>query len=63
MGNASPGQPPSQVVVVVAVAGCELITDEHPGDPMNDHGLYTEGFSIFAIDADWPDSRQVRGRS
>ncbi|MDX3453847.1 hypothetical protein PV396_18165 [Streptomyces sp. ME02-8801-2C] len=30
---------------------------------MNDHGLYTEGFSIFSIDADWPESRQVMGHS
>ncbi|WP_371658043.1 hypothetical protein [Streptomyces sp. NBC_00280] len=28
---------------------------------MNDQGLSTEGFSIFAIDANWPESRQVMG--
>ncbi|MEW2118726.1 hypothetical protein AB0945_26740 [Streptomyces sp. NPDC005474] len=28
---------------------------------MNDHGLWTEGFSIFAVDAGWPESRQVMG--
>jgi hypothetical protein len=44
------------------VAGC-LITDEHAGDPMNDQGspLSAEGFSIFAVDANWPESRQVMG--
>ncbi|WCN05087.1 hypothetical protein [Streptomyces sp. M92] len=46
----------------LAVAGC-LITDEHPGDPMNDQGTpgSAEGFSVFAVDADWPESRQVTG--
>ncbi|MGN9760166.1 hypothetical protein [Streptomyces sp. SD31] len=28
---------------------------------MNDQGLSTEGFSIFAVDASWPESRQVMG--
>ncbi|MGA5197830.1 hypothetical protein [Streptomyces exfoliatus] len=30
---------------------------------MNDHGIpdSAEGFSVFAVDADWPQSRQVMG--
>lgn len=44
------------------VAEC-LITDEHAGDSMNDQGLSEEGFSIFAVDADWPESRKVVGHS
>ena len=30
---------------------------------MDDHGLSTEGFNIFALDASWPDSRQVMGHA
>ncbi|MFF4795681.1 hypothetical protein ACFY2M_39635 [Streptomyces sp. NPDC001276] len=46
----------------LAVAGC-LITDEHAGDPRNDQGIpgSAEGFSVFAVDANWPESRQVTG--
>lgn len=37
--------------------------DQHPGDPMNDQGTpgSAEGFSAFAVDANWPESRQVMG--
>ncbi|MFE7245372.1 hypothetical protein [Streptomyces sp. NPDC057580] len=37
--------------------------DEHAGDPMNDQGTpgSAEGFSVFAVDANWPESRQVTG--
>ncbi|MFD0268625.1 hypothetical protein ACFVGY_18945 [Streptomyces sp. NPDC127106] len=37
--------------------------DEHEGDPMNDQGTpgSAEGFSVFAVDAGWPESRQVTG--
>lgn len=37
--------------------------DEHVGDPMNGQGTpgSAEDFSVFAVDADWPESRQVMG--
>lgn len=37
--------------------------DEYAGDPMNDQGTpgSAEGFGVFAVDADWPESRQVTG--
>ncbi|MCX4486396.1 hypothetical protein OG890_21000 [Streptomyces anulatus] len=40
-----------------------LITDEHLGDLMNgqDTPGSAKGFSVFAVDANWPESRQVMG--
>jgi hypothetical protein len=45
-----------------AVTRC-LIMDEHKGDPVNDQGRpgSAEGFGVYAVDADWPESRQVTG--
>ncbi|TQE32314.1 hypothetical protein Sipo7851_24020 [Streptomyces ipomoeae] len=44
------------------MAGC-LITEEHTGDPMHVQGNpgSAEGFSVFAVDGSWPESRQVTG--